>query len=124
MGASGRICAERKRRQTGAPLRHRPYPHERDLIMNLEGKTAFITGGGGGIGNGMAQAFAERGMKLVPADIDPARERDTATAFGEDATAVEPAVTASASWAESGRGIGRAYVREHVGRRGGEWGGA
>src|SRR3546814_17829359 len=69
--------------------------------MNLEGKTAFITGGGGGIGNGMAQAFAERGMKLVLADIDPARARDQATAFGYDAIAVELDVTSSASWASA-----------------------
>src|SRR3546814_15049561 len=69
--------------------------------MNLEGKTAFITGGGGGIGNGMAQAFAERGMKLVLADIDPARARDQATAFGDDAIAVELDVPSSASWASA-----------------------
>src|SRR3546814_18486465 len=80
MGASGRICAERKRRQTGAPLRHRPYPHERDLIMNLEGKTAFITGGGGGIGKGMAQAFAERGMMIGLSEIDLARAAPSTSA--------------------------------------------
>ena len=38
--------------------------------MKLQGKVAFITGGGGGIGGGMAQAFAEKGMKLILADID------------------------------------------------------
>jgi NAD(P)-dependent dehydrogenase (short-subunit alcohol dehydrogenase family) len=35
----------------------------------VEGKTAFITGGGSGVGFGMAQVFAEAGMKVVIADI-------------------------------------------------------
>lgn len=38
--------------------------------MQVEGKTIFITGGGGGIGSGMAQAFAEKGAQVVLADID------------------------------------------------------
>ncbi len=33
--------------------------------MNFEGKTAFITGGVSGLGLGIAQAFAEAGMKLI-----------------------------------------------------------
>jgi NAD(P)-dependent dehydrogenase (short-subunit alcohol dehydrogenase family) len=35
----------------------------------VEGKTAFITGGGSGVGFGMAQVFADAGMKVVIADI-------------------------------------------------------
>ena len=35
----------------------------------VEGKTAFITGGASGVGFGMAQVFAEAGMKVVIADI-------------------------------------------------------
>ena len=37
---------------------------------DLEGKVAVVTGGAKGIGFGMAQAFAEEGMRLVLADID------------------------------------------------------
>jgi NAD(P)-dependent dehydrogenase (short-subunit alcohol dehydrogenase family) len=39
-------------------------------MFELTSKTVFITGGGGGIGGGMAQAFAERGARIVLADID------------------------------------------------------
>ena len=35
----------------------------------VEGKTAFITGGGSGVGLGMARVFSDAGMKVVIADI-------------------------------------------------------
>jgi len=35
----------------------------------VDGKTAFITGGGSGVGLGMAQVFSAAGMKVVIADI-------------------------------------------------------
>jgi NAD(P)-dependent dehydrogenase (short-subunit alcohol dehydrogenase family) len=40
-------------------------------MRELAGKTAFVTGGAGGIGLSMAQAFAEAGMKVMIADIEP-----------------------------------------------------
>lgn len=67
--------------------------------MKLEGKIAFITGGGGGIGGGIAQAFAEKGMKLVLADIDLARAQAQAGEFGNNAIAVALDVTSLESWA-------------------------
>jgi NAD(P)-dependent dehydrogenase (short-subunit alcohol dehydrogenase family) len=39
-------------------------------MKNLNGKVAFITGGGSGIGYAMAEAFGRRGMKVMIADID------------------------------------------------------
>jgi NAD(P)-dependent dehydrogenase (short-subunit alcohol dehydrogenase family) len=39
-------------------------------MKNLQGRTAFITGGASGIGLGMAEAFASAGMRIVIADIN------------------------------------------------------
>jgi len=38
-------------------------------MKDVRGKVAFITGGGSGVGLGMAKAFTEAGMKVVIADI-------------------------------------------------------
>jgi NAD(P)-dependent dehydrogenase (short-subunit alcohol dehydrogenase family) len=38
-------------------------------MKHVEGKVAFITGGAGGIGFGMAQAFLRSGMKVIMADV-------------------------------------------------------
>jgi NAD(P)-dependent dehydrogenase (short-subunit alcohol dehydrogenase family) len=38
-------------------------------MKDVEGKTAFITGGASGVGLGMARVFADAGMKVVIADI-------------------------------------------------------
>lgn len=39
-------------------------------MLDLNGRTAFITGGSRGIGLGIARALAKRGVKLALADID------------------------------------------------------
>ena len=42
-------------------------------LADYEGRHAFITGGASGIGLGMAEAFAQRGMAVTLADVDVAR---------------------------------------------------
>ncbi|MEQ9146506.1 MAG: SDR family NAD(P)-dependent oxidoreductase [Parvibaculaceae bacterium] len=39
-------------------------------MKNVEGRTAFVTGGGSGIGLSMARSFGRAGMNVVLADID------------------------------------------------------
>jgi NAD(P)-dependent dehydrogenase (short-subunit alcohol dehydrogenase family) len=45
--------------------------HRADVNFSLEGKTAIITGGAAGIGNATADFFAQKGVNLVLADINP-----------------------------------------------------
>lgn len=40
-------------------------------MRELAGKTAFVTGGASGIGLALGRAFAEAGMKVMLADIEP-----------------------------------------------------
>ena len=54
----------------GAAPRARPYSFDKGNSMrDVAGKTAFITGGGSGIGFGMAKAFTAAGMNVVIADL-------------------------------------------------------
>jgi NAD(P)-dependent dehydrogenase (short-subunit alcohol dehydrogenase family) len=66
--------------------------------MQLAGKVAFISGGGGGIGGGMAEAFVETGMSVVLADIDANHAREAAARFGDKALALPLDVTRLDSW--------------------------
>jgi len=67
--------------------------------MQLEGKIAFITGGGGGIGGGIAEAFVEKGMHIVLADIEITFAREQAAKIGERALPLALDVTSLKSWA-------------------------
>jgi NAD(P)-dependent dehydrogenase (short-subunit alcohol dehydrogenase family) len=54
-------------------------------MRNISGRVAFVTGGGSGIGFGIAEALLDHGAKVVLADLrDPGlgRNRDQATARG------------------------------------------
>ena len=69
--------------------------------MELAGRVAFITGGGGGIGAGIGAALVEKGMRVVLADIDIDRARKEADRLGPSASAVCIDVTSERSWAEA-----------------------
>ncbi len=57
----------------------------------LTGKVAVVTGGGGGIGRGISEAFAAHGARVVIAEIDAGRATETEAAItdaGGDSAAV------------------------------------
>jgi len=70
-------------------------------MHKLKGKVAFITGGGGGIGGGIAQAFIEQGMNVILADISLEHAQEQANALGENTLALQLDVTSLVSWAKA-----------------------
>ncbi len=72
-------------------------------MEEFRGRTAVITGGGGGIGRGMAVAFAQEGMNVVIGEIDMDAAAGTVAAVEEHgvrAIAVKNDVTSRASMEE------------------------
>ncbi len=62
----------------------------------LAGRSAVVTGGGGGIGRAISERFAAEGARVLVAEIDAARANETVasiTAAGGDATAIVVDVT-------------------------------
>jgi NAD(P)-dependent dehydrogenase (short-subunit alcohol dehydrogenase family) len=60
-------------------------------MRGLAGRTAFVTGGAGGIGLSMASAFAQAGMKVMIADI----ETDALDAAVENLRRITPDIDGS-----------------------------
>ena len=52
--------------------------------MRLEGKTAVLTGGGGGIGRGIARAFRKEGASICIVDLSREAAEKTASEVGDD----------------------------------------
>ncbi|MET3580292.1 NAD(P)-dependent dehydrogenase (short-subunit alcohol dehydrogenase family) [Mesorhizobium robiniae] len=74
--------------------------------FRLDGKTAFITGGGRGIGLSTAEALAEAGARVIISDMDPQvveAGRDELRRKGHDIEAVQLDVTDSKAVAAAAR---------------------
>jgi NAD(P)-dependent dehydrogenase (short-subunit alcohol dehydrogenase family) len=74
--------------------------------FRLDGKTAFITGGGRGIGLSTAEALAEAGARVIISDMDPQvleAGRDELKRRGHDVEAVQLDVTDSSAVAAAAR---------------------
>jgi NAD(P)-dependent dehydrogenase (short-subunit alcohol dehydrogenase family) len=61
-------------------------------MRDLDGKTAFVTGGASGIGLAMGRAFAEAGMGVMLADIEAKPLEQTVAAFKGNLTEVRGVV--------------------------------
>src|SRR5262245_5100491 len=59
-------------------------------MKDVEGKVAFITGGGSGVGFGLAKVFHDAGMKIVIADIRQDHLDRTMAYFGETGRKAHP----------------------------------
>jgi NAD(P)-dependent dehydrogenase (short-subunit alcohol dehydrogenase family) len=85
-------------------------------LREVAGKTAFVTGGGSGIGLGMARAFLDAGMRVVIADVHAGRLEQAvgALAAGERLHAVKLDVTDRDAFARAADESERAFGAVHV----------
>jgi NAD(P)-dependent dehydrogenase (short-subunit alcohol dehydrogenase family) len=86
-------------------------------MREIEGKTAVVTGGASGIGLAMAQHFAESGMNVMIADVQPAPLRDaiaTLRGRGLEVSGCATDVTKPESVEDLARATVRAYGSVHL----------
>ena len=68
--------------------------------MDVAGKVVVVTGGGGGIGSGIVEAFVEKGAKVALTDINLDYAKAEAARIGGETIALAHDVTSPESWAE------------------------
>jgi NAD(P)-dependent dehydrogenase (short-subunit alcohol dehydrogenase family) len=88
-------------------------------VEDVEGRTAFVTGGASGIGLGMVEAFVAAGMNVVIADIredhiETALERFAGNGQGARVHAIELDVTDREAFASAADQAERAFGNVHV----------
>ncbi len=86
-------------------------------MKKVTGRVAFITGGGSGIGLGMARVFHAAGMKVVIADLDPQHLDAALTHFRAQPQAVHAIkldVTNREAMARAADEVERVFGKVHV----------
>jgi len=86
-------------------------------MRDLAGKAAFVTGGASGIGLALGRAFAEAGMNVMLADIQPdalAAAVKSLSAFGDGVRGVACDVADPASVEDAAKASYEAFGKVHV----------
>jgi NAD(P)-dependent dehydrogenase (short-subunit alcohol dehydrogenase family) len=83
-------------------------------MQDVEGKVAFITGGGSGVGLGMAKTFVGAGMKVAIADIREDHLEAATAELGGDALAIRLDVTDRKAFARAADETERALGNVHI----------
>ena len=83
-------------------------------MRDLEGRVAFITGGGSGVGLGMAKAFAGAGMRVAIADVRADHLEDATAELGSAVHPVRLDVTDRAAFARAADEVERELGNVHV----------
>ena len=83
-------------------------------MREVEGKVAFITGGGSGVGLGMARAFVGAGMRVAIADIREDHLEQATAELGTDVLAVHLDITDRDAFARAADETERALGNVHV----------
>lgn len=81
-------------------------------LFQLNGKTALVTGGGGGLGRAICRGLASAGARVAVTDSSPERARETARLIADDG---------SEAIAEALDVTSKTHVDEFVARVVGEW---
>jgi NAD(P)-dependent dehydrogenase (short-subunit alcohol dehydrogenase family) len=83
-------------------------------VREVEGKVAFITGGGSGVGLGMAKAFVGAGMRVAIADIRKDHLEEATAELGGEAHAILLDVTDRDAFARAADETESALGKVHV----------
>jgi NAD(P)-dependent dehydrogenase (short-subunit alcohol dehydrogenase family) len=83
-------------------------------MRDVEGRVAFITGGGSGVGLGMAKAFVAAGMRVAIADIRADHLEEALAKLGDGAHAIELDVTDREAFARAADETERVLGNVHV----------
>ena len=83
-------------------------------MRDVDGKVAFITGGGSGVGLGMAKVFLAAGMRVAVADIRADHLEEAAAELGGDVLVLQLDVTDREAFARAADQTERALGNVHV----------
>ena len=94
--------------------RHHARDYKVPIVRDVEGKVAFVTGGGSGVGLGMAKAFVAAGMRVAIADIRADHLEAAVAELDGDVHAIQLDVTDREAFARAADETERVLGNVHV----------